>query len=55
MWNTDESMMNSVSIMETARMTVLADKEDTRPEFVIPSVQYGAEAASLVATVCAEG
>lgn len=36
-------------------MTVVAGKDDARPEFVIPSVQSGAEAASLVATVCADG
>lgn len=54
-WNTDESMMNAEGLMETNRMTVVAVKDDARPEFVIPSVQSGAEAASLVATVCADG
>lgn len=54
-WNTDESMMHAEGLMETTRMTVVAGKNDARPEFGIPSVQSGAEAASLVATVCADG
>lgn len=54
-WNTDESMMNAEALMETAPMTVLAPKDTPTPEFVFPSVQSGAEAASLVATVCADG
>ena len=54
-WNTDESMMNGQELMETTPVTVLADAQTTDPEFVFPSVQSGAEAASLVATVCADG
>eukprot|EP00170_Pyropia_yezoensis_P001309 contig_5805_g1313 len=48
-------MGNAEGLMETTRMTVVAGKNDARPEFGIPSVQSGAEAASLVATVCADG
>ena len=54
-WITDESMMNGQELMETTPVMVLADAETTDPEFVFPSVQSGAEAASLVATVCADG
>jgi len=54
-WNTDESMMNAQALMETTPMTVVAGKGTTNPDFVFPSVQSGAEAASLVATVCADG
>lgn len=54
-WNTDESMINAQALMETTPVTVLAPKVTTSLEFVFPSVQSGAEAASLVATVCADG
>jgi len=54
-WNTDESMMNAQELMETTPATVMAGAQTAVPEFVFPSVQSGAEAASLVATVCADG
>lgn len=47
--------MNAQTLMETTRITGLADKDTPDAEFVFPSVQSGAEAASLVATVCADG
>ena len=50
-WNTDESMMNGQKLMQTTPVTVLEDAQTTDPDFVFPSVQSGAEAASLVAPV----
>ena len=47
--------MNGQELMETTPVTVLVDAESTDPEFVLPSVQSGAEAASFVRTVCADG
>jgi len=54
-WNTDESMMNAEELMEGAGSAVVTDDPSARAEYVIPSVQRGSEAASLVATVCADG
>ena len=54
-WNTDESVMSAQALMETTPMTLVAGKGTTNPKFVFPSVQSGAETASLVATVCADG
>jgi len=54
-WKNDELMMNGQERMETTPVTVLQDAEATDAEFVFPSVQSGAEAASLVATECADG
>ena len=54
-WNTDESMIKAEELMEGAGAAVVTDNPASRAEFVIPSVQNGAEAASLVATVCADG
>ena len=54
-WNTDESMMKAEELMEGAGSAVVTDDPSARAEYVIPSVQNGAEAASLVATVCADG
>jgi len=54
-WNTGKSMMNAQDLMETTPATVMAGAETADPEFVLPSVQSIAEAASLVATVCADG
>ena len=54
-WNTDESMMNAEELMEGAVSAVVTDDPSARVEYVIPSVQNGSEAASLVATVCADG
>jgi len=54
-WKTDESMMNSEELMEGAGSAVVTDDPSARAEYVIPSVQKGSEAASLVATVCADG
>eukprot|EP00170_Pyropia_yezoensis_P003995 contig_16521_g4006 len=53
-WNTDESMMNAEELMSKSKVKVIAHKDDGRPEFVIPSVQSGAEATSLVATICTD-
>jgi len=53
-WNTDESMMNAEELMEEAVSAVVTDDASARAEYVTPSVQNGAEAASLVATVCAD-
>lgn len=54
-WKTDESMMKAEDLMQGAGTAVMTDDRSARAEFVIPSVQRGAEAASLVATVCADG
>jgi len=54
-WNTDESMIKAEELMEGAGTAVVTDNPASRAEFGIPSVQNGAEAASLVATVCAGG
>jgi len=54
-WNTDESMMNGQELTEKTPVPVLADARTTDPALVFPSVQSGAEAASFVATVCADG
>jgi len=54
-WNTDESMMNGQELMQTTPVMVLEDSQTTDPDLVFPSVQSGAEAASLVAPVCADG
>jgi len=54
-WNTDESMMKAEELLEGAGSAVVTDDPSARAENVIPSVQNGAEAASLVATVCADG
>jgi len=48
-------MINAQALMETTRMTVVAGKGATNPDFVFPSVHGGAEAASLIPTVCADG
>jgi len=53
--NTDESTIIAQELMETTPATVLADVETADMEFVFPSVQSGAEAASHGATVCADG
>ena len=55
LYNTDESMMNAQELMEITPATVLADVETADIEFVFLSVQSGAEAASIGATVCADG
>jgi len=54
-WKNDESMMSGKERMEKTPVTVLQDDETTDPKFVFPSVQSGAEAASFVATECADG
>jgi len=54
-WNTDESIIKAEELMEGAGAAVVTDNPASRAEYVIPSVQNGAEAASLVATVCADG
>lgn len=54
-WNTDESMMNALALTETTPVTVLAPKETASADFISRSIQSGAEAASLVSTVCADG
>jgi len=54
-WNTDESMMNAQELMETTPAMVMAGAEMAVPEIEFPTVQSGAQAASLVATVCADG
>jgi len=54
-WNTDESMMNAEELMEGAGSAVVTDDPSATAEYVIPSVQNGSEAASLEATVCADG
>jgi len=44
-------MMNAQELMGTTPATVVADAETSAPEFEIPRLQSGAEAAILVATV----
>jgi len=48
-------MMNAQELMGTTPETVVADAESPDPEFELPSVQSGAEAASPVATMCSDG
>jgi len=54
-WNTDESMLKAEKLMEAAGSAVVTNDPSAHAECVIPSVQSDAEAASLVATACAEG
>jgi len=48
-------MMNAEELTEGAGSAVVTNDPSARAKYVIPSVQNESEAASIVATVCADG
>lgn len=54
-WNSDESMIKAADLLEQCAVKVLGPAGTKRADYVIPTVQKGAEAASVVPTVCADG